>query len=334
MSGEWPQAVSNGWHPVAYESQLAAQKPLGVRLMGEGIVLFRDGDSVAALEDCCPHRNVPLSGGTVCDNALVCPYHGWAFNREGTCLSVPGVSTRPDKQAKSYHAAVRHSLIWVSLSPDPPPFPELPPEMDAPHLDGFWWSLAPREARALDALENHLDPMHPHFLHPHLVRGNGKRLAVPVTVRSMPYGAEASYVEEHLPQTLLPRIIEGKRIRSIGRYYAPLTGQVAFENSKGLTIAITVVFSPVEHNLTRPYAHFATSKGGLPAWLKNRLITAFHRPVLAQDAAILKAQSRNIEQRGSAQFTIGPADILGPTIWQRVHGKVPEPFERQLELKL
>jgi phenylpropionate dioxygenase-like ring-hydroxylating dioxygenase large terminal subunit len=334
MTEAWPIAIANGWHPVAYDDELRANKPLAVRLMGEAIVLFRDKEGVAALADSCPHRNVPLSGGTICDNALVCPYHGWVFNGEGACVAVAGVSSNPGKQAKKYQAKVYHRLIWVSLASDPPPFAELPPEIDDPNLDGFWWPLRPREARALDALENHLDPMHPHFLHPHLVRGKGKRMTVPVTVQSTPYGAEASYEEEHLPQTLLPRLIEGKRMRSIGRYFAPLTGQVAFENSKGLTIAISVVFSPMKHNLTRPYAYFATPKGRMPAWLKNRLITAFHRPVLAQDAAILKAQSRNIARQGGADFAIGPADILGPTIWRSAHGKEPETFEKRLELEL
>lgn len=334
MSEPWPIAIAEGWHPLAYEREVPASKPISARLLGQPIVLFRDQDGLAALIDRCPHRNVPLSDGKICDNAIVCPYHGWAFDRSGKCIHVPGVETTPGTTAKRVHIVTRHGLIWACLAAEPPPFPDLPEELEDDRLDRFWWPLKSREARALDALENHLDPMHPHFLHPHLVRSNGQRLSVPVHVHTTPYGAEARYKEEHLPQTPLPRMIEGKRIFSIGRYFAPLTGQVAFENSKGLTIAITVVFSPVDHNMTRPYAHFATSRGGIPAWFKNMLIRAFHRPVLAQDAAVLRRQSHNIAQFGGADFARGPADILGPVIWQRVNGKVPEGFEKHLELLL
>jgi phenylpropionate dioxygenase-like ring-hydroxylating dioxygenase large terminal subunit len=333
MSDVWPVAIARGWHPVAYESELGAKRPLGVRLIGTPIALFRTPAGPAALIDRCPHRNVPLSGGRVCSDALACPYHGWSFDAAGRCVSIPGVPGQSGAPATRVAVTSKHGLIWASLTDQPLPFPELPPEVADTALDGFWWPLAPRHARAMDALENHLDPMHPHFLHPHLVRPAGKRLSVPVVVRSAPWGGEARYAEAHLPQTLLPRIIEGKRIESRGRYNAPLTGQVAFENGRGLTIAITVIFSPVTQDLTRPYAHFATARGVMPAWLKRLLIIAFHKPVLAQDAGMLARQARNIAAFGGADFAVGPADVLGPLIWQHLHGKPPEPGERRFELE-
>lgn len=334
MNDAWPIAIARGWHPVAYEKELRPGRPLGVRLMGTPIALFRTGAGPAALIDRCPHRNVPLSGGKVCGDALACPYHGWVFDASGRCLAVPGARDETGARATCVAVTRRHGLIWANLADDPLPFPDLPTEIADPALDGFWWPLAPRMARPLDALENHLDPMHPHFLHRHLVRGAGKRLTVPVTMRSTPWGGEARYAEEHLPQTLLPRVIEGKRIESRGKYFAPLTGQVTFENSSGLTIAISVIFSPVAQNVTRPYAHFATPRGKMPAWLKRLLIIAFHKPVVAQDAGMLERQVRNIAAFGGASFASGPADVLGPLIWQHVHGKPPEAGERRFELEL
>lgn len=334
MSDDWPIAIARGWHPVAYEKELAPGRPLGVRLMGTPIALFRTRAGPAGLIDRCPHRNVPLSGGKVCGDALACPYHGWVFDAFGRCVAVPGVRGETGARATPVAVTSRHGLIWANLAGEPLPFPELPAEIADTTLDGFWWPLASRTARALDALENHLDPMHPHFLHPYLVRGAGKRLTVPVVVRSTPWGGEARYAEEHLPQTFLPRIIEGKRIESRGRYFAPLTGQVAFENSKGLTIAISVIFSPVAHDLTRPYAHFATPGKRIPSWLKRLLIIAFHRPVLEQDTRMLERQAKNIAAFGGADFAVGPADVLGPLIWQHVHRNPPEAGERRFELEL
>jgi phenylpropionate dioxygenase-like ring-hydroxylating dioxygenase large terminal subunit len=334
VSDAWPITIARGWHPVAYERELRPGRPLRVRLMDQPIALFRTSAGPAALIDRCPHRNVPLSGGKVCGDALVCPYHGWSFDASGRCVAVPGVRGETGAPATRVAVTCKHGLLWANLADDPLPLPDLPAEIGDTALDGFWWPLTPRTARALDALENHLDPMHPHFLHPYLVRGAGKRMTVPVTVRSTQWGGEARYAEEHLPQTLLPRIIEGKRIESRGRYNSPLTGQVAFENSSGLTIAISVIFSPVAQNVTRPYAHFATPRGKMPAWLKRFLIIAFHKPVVAQDAGMLERQVRNIAAFGGASFATGPADVLGPLIWQHVHGKPPEAGERRFELEL
>ncbi len=35
---------------------------------------------LAALDNVCPHRQGPLGQGTVEGNAVLCPWHSWAFN--------------------------------------------------------------------------------------------------------------------------------------------------------------------------------------------------------------------------------------------------------------
>jgi phenylpropionate dioxygenase-like ring-hydroxylating dioxygenase large terminal subunit len=51
---------------VAFSEQLGSTKPLGTRLWGEPIVLYRDAEGeVVAAKDVCPHRSAPLSVGDV-----------------------------------------------------------------------------------------------------------------------------------------------------------------------------------------------------------------------------------------------------------------------------
>ena len=58
-------AVLDHWHPVLCSSQLGRQ-PVGVRLHGKELVLFRaEGGQIGALEDRCPHRRMRLSAGKV-----------------------------------------------------------------------------------------------------------------------------------------------------------------------------------------------------------------------------------------------------------------------------
>jgi len=334
MKTNWPKAINDGWHPVAYSNELAANTPLKVELMEQPIVLFRSEGRVSAFIDRCPHRNVPLSGGKVCGSTIICPYHGWQFNADGLCVKVPGVSEVPKISAIALHACEKHDLIWLTLSKEKQEFPILPSEITDAELDRFWWPLRPKEARAIDALENHLDPMHPHFLHPYLVRGKNKRLPTPVQVRSTPYGAHACYDESQLPKPFLPKLIEGSRVASHGHYYVPLTGQVSFENENGFSFSVTVIFSPVSENITRPYAHFATPRGKIPAWLKKRLIIAFNTVVLKQDASMLANQAQNISHFGEPNFNIGPADILAKIIWKRANGEKVDNIDYTLDIML
>src|SRR3954467_4044566 len=78
-------AVRKAWHAVV-RSVDVSDRPLPVTLCGEELVVWRGGDGAAhAAPDLCPHRQALLSGGTIVDGRLQCPYHGWQFGSEGRC---------------------------------------------------------------------------------------------------------------------------------------------------------------------------------------------------------------------------------------------------------
>jgi len=83
-----------------------------------------------------------------------------------------------------------------------------------------------------------------------------------------------------------------------------------------------VIFCPEEQGKTRPFAHFSTRKGALPAWFKRAALIALHHRVLRQDREILAIQKQAIERLGKADFAIGPLDLLGPAIWRLANGEV------------
>jgi 3-phenylpropionate/trans-cinnamate dioxygenase ferredoxin subunit len=66
--------------------------PLGVILEdGRRLCLVRDGETVYAVDDRCPHRDFALSGGdVVAPCVLECPWHGAHFDvRTGAVLQGP-----------------------------------------------------------------------------------------------------------------------------------------------------------------------------------------------------------------------------------------------------
>ncbi|HEX9964864.1 MAG TPA: aromatic ring-hydroxylating dioxygenase subunit alpha [Allosphingosinicella sp.] len=328
----WPAAVAAGWHPVAFSERVTSRRPVAGRLMGRRLAIARDGSGAFVLEDRCPHRGAPLSRGRMSGGGIACPYHGWTFGRGGKCLSVPG-SDELGAAARALPSVERAGLVWTSLAASPGPFPQLPAAMEAPELDRFWWPLPASRAGLLDAVENHLDPAHPHHVHPWMVRSPSRRRPVEVVVRSGAWGAEAVYHERSRPTGLMPRLLEGRRALSIGRLYPPTIAEVAFEGACGLSLSVAVVFGPEDHGLTRPWAHFATPRGRAPAWAKRWILKAFHRPVLSQDRQILALQE---EWRGDdpPAYATGPLDVIGPTLWRLANG-LPEPErERTIQMAL
>src|SRR5947208_2580714 len=99
------------WHPVL-SSQKLRDAPVGVRLHGKKLVLFRAEDGkVGAFDDCCPHRRMRLSCGRVVDHRLQCAYHGWTFDRLGNGES-PG-TPKLHAYTPPYDTTEGHGAIWL-----------------------------------------------------------------------------------------------------------------------------------------------------------------------------------------------------------------------------
>ncbi|MCY3926603.1 MAG: aromatic ring-hydroxylating dioxygenase subunit alpha [bacterium] len=163
------EALRHYWHPVAVASEVTAE-PQQVRLLGEDIVLYRDAEGLVALRDKCVHRGAALSRGCIKDGQLMCPYHGWEYDRSGTVSFIPALG--PDgvipSQAKvqTYRVQERFDAVWVALDE---PAAELQPwpddDWNSPDwrvlLMGAWrWQTS-----AGRMTENVIDFAHFNFVH-------------------------------------------------------------------------------------------------------------------------------------------------------------------------
>src|SRR5919205_1047696 len=106
-------------------------RPLGVRLLGEDVVIWRaGGGQLLAWQDLCVHRGTRLSLGRISAETLEGPYHGWGYDTSGRCVRIPAhPGQAPPARAcvQTYRVALAYGLVWVSLgapAAPPPPFPE------------------------------------------------------------------------------------------------------------------------------------------------------------------------------------------------------------------
>lgn len=110
------------WHPIGLTAD-AGDKPRQVRVLGEDLILFRDGQGTPGLlHPRCAHRGASLYYGRVEEDGLRCCYHGWKFAADGRCLEQPcepdlGAATCDKVRQPHYPVEERYGLIFAYLGP-------------------------------------------------------------------------------------------------------------------------------------------------------------------------------------------------------------------------
>ena len=111
------------WQPVGTSDDVTtAGQPKAVKILGEELVLFRDEFGQAALLGRrCPHRLTSLAYGRVEDGGIRCPFHGWLFDRTGTCLQQPaeplGSTFKEKVRQTAYPCRELGGLIFAYMGP-------------------------------------------------------------------------------------------------------------------------------------------------------------------------------------------------------------------------
>ena len=88
--------LANAWYMAAWSEEIGASL-LHRRILGKAILLYRkENDHIAALDDRCPHRFLPLSRGERVGDSIRCGYHGLRFDAAGKCVHNPFAQKIPN----------------------------------------------------------------------------------------------------------------------------------------------------------------------------------------------------------------------------------------------
>lgn len=158
------------WHPFLIASELK-DLPLPVRLLGEDLVVFRDGSGRhGLLHRHCAHRGTSLEFGIPAERGIRCCYHGWHFDVDGTILDTPsepaGSRIKQNFCQGAYPVRESHGLLFAYMGA-----PEHTPEL--PVYDSYTHPVGSRLANFrleypcnwLQVVENAADPIHNAYLH-------------------------------------------------------------------------------------------------------------------------------------------------------------------------
>lgn len=172
----------NCWYVAAHAHEISSEL-FARTLLNEAIIFWRTADGeIAALEDRCPHRLVPLSAGKTVNGLVECGYHGLRFDAEGACAFVPGQDQAPKNTAiKKFPVAERHALIWIWMGEENLAKEDLIPDLH--WMDSTGWRTTTgylhfnADYRLVN--DNLLDLSHETYIHKHTI-GNDAVADAPV----------------------------------------------------------------------------------------------------------------------------------------------------------
>ena len=334
----WNPALYRSWFVVA-ESRRLKSKPLGVTLLDRPLVLARlQSGELLALDDCCPHRHAPLSAGRVTSAGLQCGYHGWTFGADGRCTALPGLAAhtcKPVVGVGSVGVMEHDGLIWVKPevsagagSQDFPDFLRRLPEGSR----RFTWSTT-WKAHAVDALENFLDPLHTHFVHPGLVRSEGNRQIVNATITRSAGVLQVDYRGQPQQSGWLYRLFESPRELERAHFAAAAAGsaQLEYRYQDGSALYFTIHFSPISEALTQVHGTLHVENRWAPGWVVRTLAWPFLRRVARQDQEIVEVQAANKTRFRRDAGVSTELDLVRPSldeVWTLRSGRLTEQTRR------
>jgi vanillate O-demethylase monooxygenase subunit len=128
----------NCWYSIATSDEVG-REPLGRRVLGTGVVLFRTTDGTAvALEDRCAHRPYPLSRGWLDGDTIVSGYSGFTYDARGFCVRVPTQDEIPvGARVRAFPVHDDGALVWAWIGD--PALAALRPPAALPWLQGQGW---------------------------------------------------------------------------------------------------------------------------------------------------------------------------------------------------
>jgi phenylpropionate dioxygenase-like ring-hydroxylating dioxygenase large terminal subunit len=291
----WHPSLCRRWFVAARVDQIG-RKPLAVTVLGRPLVLARLDTGIVAMEDRCPHRQVPLSAGRVTPAGIECPYHGWVFGADGRCTSVPGMAPDeclPNVGARAIAVRELDGMLWVRLAPDGD---AAPPDMVANYLPGSRKFMGQLRWRGgiVDVIENFLDSLHTHTVHPGLVRKpDAPRKAVRVSLDVTTEGFVVDYQGQPHQSGILFRLFESPRISEKMRFAGAGSAQIEYVYANGGVVRITLHFTPETKEHTHVFSTMHVENRWAPRWAVHWLVYPFLRKVARQDGRILALQAMN-----------------------------------------
>lgn len=179
-----PNTFARGWHIVMFSAELKVGEIKPIKYFNREMVIYRGESGKAAILDAyCPHLGAHLAsnGGRLKGDCIACPFHGWTYDSEGTCVDIPYANSIPPKAVnalKAYPILEKNGFIAIWNDPEngePDNYlPDIPVFGKGSNGEKGWgdWQFHRSRVRAkgCDVIENIVDVGHFGYVHGGKVR--------------------------------------------------------------------------------------------------------------------------------------------------------------------
>ena len=301
------------WYVAAEAAELRRNQLLGRAILDEHVVLFRDAEGRAvALEDCCLHRNAPLSAGTVERGQVRCGYHGWLYEPDGRVAEIPSAVTQ--KRAakpcvRTFPLREHQGYLYVRLSAEG--------EQDVASLPMYGDKRYARirlvhtmRNTVTNCAENFVDVPHTAYVHPVTFRAPRKQQLVATVTRENGTVTVTYANEVHRGAFSWFLNPKARTIEHVDRFLMPNVTSVEYRfGGKHLFITSQSVPASTTEPLTTVYTDVAFHYG-LWTSLAKPFVKRRAKAIIAEDVEILARQAEVIARMGGPRFHHSPIDLV------------------------
>ncbi len=283
--------LARSWFPVARSDEIG-EKPVRIRLLDVDVVVYRTNGTARVARDLCFHRGTALSLGWVEGDRIVCPYHGFQYGTDGTCLAVPAhpdMAIPPKLRITTFPVAERFGLIWTTLNgPVEPLLPEFP-AWDDPDFQAIMAPTIDIAGSAGRQVEGFLDVAHFAWAHNKSFAVRENQIVPSYRVERTARGIRAQYVSSvsNYPvgkHDLAPPDFEWLRDFEV---FPPFAARLIVHFPNGGRLHILNAASPVAARKTRLFVPLAKN---FDRDLPVADVHAFNLTIFNEDRVMVESQ--------------------------------------------
>lgn len=341
---EMDAVIRPSWQVVCHVSDIA--KPgdwHSLDYLGESLLAIRGDDgAVRAFHNVCRHRASQLVDGAAgCAKKLVCPYHGWTYEKDGRLSGVPGKSDYPglamDRLGlKPVDMEIWQGFVFVRLESGGPsvarmmaPYDEMVAPYRFEELEAVGRvTLRPRPVNWKNVADNYSDGLHIPVAHPGLTRlfGRGYGIEANDHVDRM-WGdlvdRPSANLSERAYQKFLPPVAHLPAERQRHWLYFKLWPNVAFDIYPDQVDFMQFLPVSATETLIREISY------ALPDDRREMRATRYlnwriNRQVNAEDTALIARVQRGMESRSYEPGPLGESEVCLRAFARKLREILPE----------
>ncbi len=317
--------------------------------IGESVIVLRgdDGD-VRAFHNVCRHRASRLvDGSTGCAKKLVCPYHGWTYEKDGRLSGVPNKAdyTGLDLTILGLNPVaceIWQGFIFVRLEGEGPSIAEMMAPYAAmiapyrfPEMRAFGRvTLRPRSVNWKNVADNYSDALHIPVAHPGLTRLFGRSYGIEATDHVDRMWGDmvdrpSANLSERAYQHYLPRV--GHLPEALQRHwlYFKLWPNVAFDIYPDQVDFMQFIPVSATQTLIREISYALPDTYSPPE--KSREMKAarylnwrINRQVNNEDTALIARVQAGMESRTYTPGPLGESEVCLRSFARKLRNLIPE----------